>query len=152
VSSGNPLSPPAAGGACPGTPRARVDPRRAVGRRGEYLAAAHLRGLGFHTLARNERTRYGEIDLICFNGRTLVFVEVKTRRLSADATRQRVGHRPVPWPRHRQRARLRRLAMAWLSDERRIRPTARAIRFDAIGVTIDTEARLLRIDHVEDAW
>ncbi len=50
-----------------------------LGRLGEELAAAHLRRLGFATLARNVRTRHGEIDLIVFDGRTLAFVEVKTR-------------------------------------------------------------------------
>jgi hypothetical protein len=33
-----------------------------------------------------------------------------------------------------------------------VRPTARTIRFDAIGVTVDGAGRLLRIDHVEGAW
>jgi hypothetical protein len=39
-----------------------------------------------------------------------------------------------------------------LSGEGRIRPTARTIRFDAIGVTVDAQDRLLRIDHIEAAW
>jgi len=34
-------------------------------------------------LARNVRTRQGEIDVIAFDGRTLVFAEVKTRRAGA---------------------------------------------------------------------
>ena len=58
----------------------REDPRRALGRLGERLAAAHLQRLGFAILARNVRTRHGEIDLIAFDGEALVFVEVKTRR------------------------------------------------------------------------
>ena len=49
----------------------RRDPRRARGRLGEDLAAAHLQRLGFRVLARNARTRYGEIDLIAFDGHTL---------------------------------------------------------------------------------
>ena len=60
-----------------------ADPRHALGRRGEELAAEHLHRLGFSPLGRNERTRYGEIDLIAFDGRTLVFAEVKTRRVDA---------------------------------------------------------------------
>ncbi len=39
------------------------DPRRALGRRGEELAADYLRRRGFSLLDRNARTRYGEIDL-----------------------------------------------------------------------------------------
>ena len=134
-----------------GTPK-RADPRRALGRRGEGLAADHMRRLGFSPLRRNERTRHGEIDLIAFDGSTLVFAEVKTRRVSPDATGPRRDQQPLSWLRRRQRARLRRLAVAWLSDEKHVRPTAHTIRFDAIGVTIDTEDRLLRIDHIEGAW
>lgn len=130
----------------------RGDPRYALGRRGERLAANHMRGLGFSPLGRNERTRHGEIDLIAFDGATLVFAEVKTCRVSSDAMGPHRDPQPLSWLRHRQRARLRRLAVAWLSDEKHIRPTAQEIRFDAIGVTVDTEDRLLRIDHIEGAW
>ncbi len=130
----------------------RVDPRRALGRRGEGLAADHLRRLGFSSLAHNHRTRYGEIDLIAFDGRTLVFVEVKTRRVTAHGMAHQPHQQPLAWLQRRQRARLRRLAVAWLSGEGRSRPTARTIRFDAVGVTVDAQDRLLRIDHVEGAW
>jgi putative endonuclease len=139
----SPGSPPSAG---------RADPRRALGRQGEDLAAAHLRGLGFSVLGRNERTRHGEIDLIAFDGRTLAFVEVKTRRRPAHHSGLAPDQQPLAWLGPRQRARLRRLATAWLSDETRIRPTARTIRFDAIGVTVDASGKLLHLDHVEGAW
>lgn len=128
------------------------DPRRAIGRRGERIAAAHLRRLGFHTIARNHRTRHGEIDLICFDGATLVFAEIKTLALRSGEGSLRPDPRPLSWLHHSQRARLRRLATAWLSAESRIRPSARGIRFDAIGVTLDGAGRLRRIDHVENAF
>ena len=54
--------------------------RRSTGQRGEEIAAEHLRGLGYEILARNVRTRYGEIDIVARDGDCLVFVEVKTRR------------------------------------------------------------------------
>ena len=53
--------------------------------RGEGLALAHLERLGYALVARNHRTRWGEIDLIVFDGTSLVFVEVKTRRASGRA-------------------------------------------------------------------
>jgi putative endonuclease len=128
----------------------RVDPRRTLGRLGEELAATHFARLGFTMVARNVRTRHGEIDLIMFDGEALVFAEVKTRR--ASGRRIRPEQEPLPWLRPRQRVRLRRLARAWLSDERHDRPTARTIRFDAVGVIVDGRGRLLRLDHVEAAW
>lgn len=51
------------------------------GRLGEDLAYRYLRGHGCTMVARNYRTRSGagEIDLVAWQGETLVFVEVKTR-------------------------------------------------------------------------
>jgi putative endonuclease len=128
------------------------DPRRALGRLGEDIAAAHFERLGFEVLARNVRTRHGEIDLIVFGERAIVFVEVKTRRVRASERRVRPDQEPLAYLRPRQRVRLRRLARAWLSDERHERPRARTLRFDAVGVIVDAHDRLLRLDHVEGAW
>lgn len=133
------------------TASAREDPRRILGRLGEQLAAAHLERLGFAVIDRNARTRYGEIDLVAFNGDALVFVEVKTRR-----ARQRwqlsTEEQPLAWLKTRQRARIRRLAAAWLHSESRNRPKAHTIRFDAVGVVVDDAGRLLCLDHLENAW
>lgn len=128
------------------------DARRATGRLGEEIAAAHLKRLSFTIVARNVRTRTGEIDLIAFDGVTLVFAEVKTRRVSSHDRRVRTDQEPLPWLRPRQRARLRRLAVAWLSEGKHLRPGAHTIRFDAVGVIVDRHGRLLRLDHVEGAW
>lgn len=111
-----------------------------------------MHGLGFSVLARNQRTRRGEIDLIAFDGRTLVFAEVKTRRVDARQRSIRPDQEPLTALRPHQRARLRRLAAAWLREHRHTRPTAQTVRFDAIGVIVDARGRLLRLDHVEGAW
>jgi putative endonuclease len=131
--------------------------RGRLGREGEQLAAEHLLRLGCRLLERNARTRWGEIDLIVQDGTELVFVEVKTLRArprplapSADARTARV--QPLAGLRERQRRRLRRLAGAWLAERTRRRPTASAIRFDAIGVVLDERGRLLRLDHLKAAW
>ena len=51
-----------------------------MGRQGERLAARYLRRQGFKVLYRNYRPpNGGEIDLVCREKKTLVFVEVKTR-------------------------------------------------------------------------
>ena len=50
------------------------------GRRGEKLASRFLRSHGYKILYRNFKDRHGgEIDIVCRDGDTLVFVEVKTR-------------------------------------------------------------------------
>jgi putative endonuclease len=128
------------------------DRRRTLGRLGERLAEAHLRRLGFSVVARNVRTRHGEIDLIAFDGATLVFAEVKARRVGARQRMIRADQEPLTALRPRQLARLRRLAAAWLREQRHARPMAETIRFDAIGVVVNPNGAPLRVDHVEGAW
>jgi len=53
--------------------------RRALGRFGEDLALQQLEREGFRIVARNLRTRRGEIDLVALEGRTLCFIEVRLR-------------------------------------------------------------------------
>ena len=101
-------------------------------------------------MARNVRTRHGEIDLIACGGGALVFVEVKTRRTPTGALAR--DRRPLAGLRPRQRSRLRRLAAAWLCQSERPRPSARVIRFDAVGVSVDERGRLVRLEHIEAAW
>jgi putative endonuclease len=51
-----------------------------LGTRGEKLAAEFLKRNGYKILYRNFRARHGgEVDLVCRDDDTLVFVEVKTR-------------------------------------------------------------------------
>lgn len=55
--------------------------RKDLGDGGEALAAAYLVGKGYQILARNFRTRMGELDIVAQEpGNRLIFVEVKTRR------------------------------------------------------------------------
>jgi putative endonuclease len=126
--------------------------RRALGRRGEQLAAEHLQRRGCVVLARNVRVGRGEIDLIVRDGDALAFVEVKTRRVAARASALDDERHPLLGLGPAQRARLRRLAATWLARRSSSGPRARAIRLDAIGVVVDSRGRLRRIDHVEAAF
>src|SRR3712207_5932448 len=119
-----------------------TDLRHRLGRAGEDLALAHLDRLGYALVARNHRTRFGEIDLIVFDGRTLVFAEVKTRRAGPGSPWDALGD-----AKQRQ---VRRMAAAYLHEVSE-RPRG-AIRFDAIGVVIDGRGRLARLDHLEGAF
>ena len=56
---------------------ARAEPPS--GARAEAIAADYLAGRGLVIVARNFRTRHGEIDLVARDGETLVFVEVRLR-------------------------------------------------------------------------
>lgn len=61
----------------------------AAGRAGEERAARFLEGLGMRVLARNLRTRRGEIDLVVLDGDTVVFVEVKAWKVFSEAELER---------------------------------------------------------------
>ena len=52
---------------------------RAEGTWGEALAADYLRQRGYRLAAHSYQCRFGEIDLIAWDGEILCFVEVKTR-------------------------------------------------------------------------
>ncbi len=119
-----------------------ADPRHHLGRAGEDLAAEHLERLGYEIVARNHRTRYGEIDLVAADPDTLVIVEVKTRR-----------GRGRPWDAldERKQRQVRRMGIAYLSDVPD-RPRRSQVRFDAIGVTLDAAGRLTSLEHLENAF
>jgi putative endonuclease len=58
----------------------KSEPERDVlGDRGENVAARYLRNQGFKIIVRNFKCELGEVDIIARDGKTLVFVEVKTR-------------------------------------------------------------------------
>ncbi len=120
------------------------DPRHVLGRRGEQCALEHLERLGYTLVARNHRTRFGEIDLVVRGESALVFVEVKTRR----ATRPGAAWDALD---DRKRRQVRQMARAFLHDEAP-RPAAAEIRFDAVGVVLDARGELVRLDHLEGAF
>lgn len=98
--------------------------RRALGARGEAMAAAWYESNGYEILARNWRCRDGELDLVVRNGRTFVFCEVKARTSDAFGV-------PAEAVTHEKRRRIRHLAARWL-EESPIRPAE--IRFDVVSV------------------
>jgi len=53
---------------------------KTLGNYGESLARQYLKGLGYRILEENFRNKLGEIDLIAQDGKTICFVEVKTRQ------------------------------------------------------------------------
>ncbi len=100
---------------------------RSSGRRGEILAARHLRRRGYTVVIRNWRSprdRRDEIDLVCRDGPVLVFVEVKARAGNARVP----GYHAVD---ARKRKVLRRAIGSYLA---RLRPAPRTFRFDVVEV------------------
>jgi putative endonuclease len=120
----------------------RLFPRKTLGQRGEAAAARFLKRLGYKIVARSNRLDPGELDLVAVDGRTVVFVEVKTRQ-SGDA-----GHPSEAVDAAKQR-RLTRLAVTYLKRHRLLDYPA---RFDVVAVTWPDGQRHPLIEHFPNAF
>jgi putative endonuclease len=101
-----------------------------LGRRGEDEAAAYLRQQGYRIVARRARVLRGDIDIIAVDGRTVVFVEVRSRSDTAH------GH-PAETVGYRKQRRIAELATAYI---RRHRLQDCHVRIDVVTVTFAAEA------------
>lgn len=112
-----------------------------LGLRGEDAAARYLKRLGYIIVARGHRDNIGELDLVAVDGRTVVFIEVKTRT-SHDA-----GH-PADAVDEAKQRRLTRLALSYLKRHDLLECRA---RFDVIAVTWPDKGRPT-IEHFQNAF
>ena len=111
-----------------------------LGDRGENAAAKYLRNLGYRIIARNFRCDVGEIDIIARDGKTLVFVEVKTRAYDDPTPEEQVN----PTKQHQ----ITKAAKFYLSRYGFPQPPA---RFDVVAVIWPTgHAPIIR--HTTDAF
>lgn len=112
-----------------------------LGRQGEEAAARLLEARGFAVLARNWRQGRLELDIVCRDGDTLVFVEVKSRRRDGLA-------RPDEAMTPRKRRTLVRAARAWLAAEG---AWSCPCRFDVVTVTASGPDSL-HLEHIPHAF
>jgi putative endonuclease len=115
------------------------------------MAAERLGAAGFRIVDRNARIStaelVGEIDLIALDGPDLVFIEVKAGRSGA----RHGPERPALAVDRRKQLRLRRLARAWLAEQRSI-PGFRSLRFDVVGIRLDGSGRPIAWEHLRAAF
>lgn len=116
---------------------------RLFGDRGERAAARHLRRQGMRIIARQQKSRLGEIDLVALDAGCVVFVEVKTRRSHAAGRPEEA----VTLAKQRQ---LTRLALADL--KRRGWLGKKSARFDVVAVTWPDGRSKPEITHYRNAF
>ena len=121
---------------------ARRNSAEPLGLRGEKAAAKYLRRKGYKIVARQDRAKLGEIDLVAVDGETIVFVEVKTR------TSWHAGHPAEAITPDKER-RLTGAAMGFLRANNLLEYSA---RFDVVAVTWPTDAKKPTIEHFENAF
>ena len=102
--------------------------RRTLGQYGEDRAVEWLTARGYRLVERNWRCARGEVDVVAWHGRTLVFIEVKTRAGTA------TGH-PFEAITAAKLTRMRRLVPEWFDAHPEV--SARAVRVDVVAVHVD---------------
>ena len=110
-----------------------------VGREGEERAALYLQQNGFEIIARNFRTRHGEIDLIARERGVVVFVEIKT--CSSDAF-----GRPESWVTPLKQRRIAGAALHWIHQNH---CENQDCRFDVIAIDLRESGGL---QHIRNAF
>jgi putative endonuclease len=120
----------------------RFSPAKSLGERGEDAAARFLKRQGYTILERGHDSRFGELDIIAVDNRTIVFVEVKTRT-SDDAGR------PTEAIDERKERRMTQAALAYLKGKRLLENAA---RFDVVAVTWPSNERTPIIEHYKNAF
>lgn len=115
--------------------------RAGKGKAGEAIAAEHLVKNRFRIIERNYRCFLGEIDIIAEEGRTIVFVEVKSK------TADTYG-RPEEAVDARKQVKLSRVALSWLRDKASLE---RPARFDVISVSFGPQ-NAVEIIHYRNAF
>lgn len=115
------------------------EPHLAWGRRAEDVAHRYLQKKGFTVVERNWAwPGHAEVDLVAWQGETLVFIEVKSRH---DAAYAEPEARMNEEKRQRLRLGARLLAKRWKVGLERV-------RFDLVTVVFEP----YRLEHTVDAW
>lgn len=112
-----------------------------LGSHGEKKALVFLKKKGFVILARNYKTKLGEIDIIARDKDTLAFIEVKTRQANTFGS----GFEAVIKPKQKAMAKA---ALTYLKEKNLLQKKA---RFDVISILFPPQGET-RIDLLENAF
>lgn len=117
-------------------------PPHALGRFGEAFAEAYLVRNGWTVLERNYRFGRREVDLVVRAGALVAFVEVKTRAGTGYGT-------PEDAVTRLKRREIEAVAREFLW-RRRLDDVD--VRFDVVAILAGPGRRVIRIEHLQDAW
>lgn len=115
------------------------------GKNGEEIAKGFLLKKGFELVDQNYENKIGEIDLVMINKDWLVFVEVKLK----------IGDRfgsPEEMINKRKLSQVKRVAESFLILEKSKTKKFKKFRIDGIGIVVDENNEILRINHYENIY
>lgn len=99
-----------------------------IGETAENLAAEFLKNSGLKILEKNVRTRFGEIDIIAKDKKTIVIVEVRAKK-------NEFSGRPVETVNYKKQEKVLNMARWYLADKKLLDKDS---RIDVVGVTLGT--------------
>ena len=114
---------------------------KSLGEVGEAIAATFLKGVKYSIIDQNFSCKCGEIDIIARDGKTIVFVEVKTRRSLAFGPPQ-LAVNPF------KQRQISKAALTWLSQRKLLETPA---RFDVVAILLRDHS-VPEIEHIKDAF
>ena len=120
----------------------RKDAPQSFGDRGEVAARRYLQKRGMKVLSIQDRNSFGELDIVAVDGKTIVFVEVKTR------ANHNAGH-PTEAVGPAKQKKITGLALAYMKRHGLLETPA---RFDVVGVTWPVGQNTPEIDHIRNAF
>ena len=115
---------------------------KSLGKYGELLARQYLKGQGYRILEENFRNKIGEIDLIAQDGKTICFVEVKTRKSLGQGQPYEAV---TPW----KIRKLSQMAMSYLKYK--FHSLEIPVRFDVISI-VQKNDKAPNIQHIKNAF
>ena len=115
---------------------------QSLGKLGEDSSCKYLHNKGYQILERNFRNKLGEIDLIAKDGKTICFIEVKTRKSL---------HYGAPFEsvHSTKQYKLVKLALSYLKYK--FNSIEIASRFDVISINFDSNGKPI-IEHIQNAF
>jgi putative endonuclease len=114
---------------------------KVTGNKGEILASDYLEKKGYRVIERNFRTRFGEIDIVCQDAQTLVFVEVKTK----------IGHdfgEPEEMVNKRKISQVKRMGEVYLQDK----GLSVACRVDVVAIVLNDDGSVEKMEHYQAVY
>jgi len=111
-----------------------------IGEWGEQLASEFLEKRGYVIIGKNIKTSYKELDLICWQQKVLVFVEVKTRLSNNFGSAvDMIGD-----------AKIINLKQAVISYLAKYKPKFESIRIDFVAIDVNSNEKSAKIKHYKD--
>ena len=120
--------------------------RKELGRKGELFARQYLEGKGYRFVTANWSCKIGELDLVMYDRREMVVVEVKTRLFSSSA-QQRIFNTIT----YQKQKKLR--ILSYILQERMFpRHKFPIMRIDVVGVLVNQlSKRPVHFEHIKAA-